>query len=515
MRFLMRGGMSPLEELTINDIIVGDRFGGNSGNLLYLYGVFRTLYTKANEIHVDHYKTELSGYSEEEMDYINSEYDAYILPLADAFRWDFKEKLQRYINFFHKLRIPLIIIGVGLRAPYEPKLSEGFPFDEEVKKFIATALEHTACIGVRGNITGEYLKTLGFHEKDYCPIGCPSMYTYGNELSAHPLDIRNKEMKISVNFGPITNDLSIKFLLSILEHYPNSSYIGQEIGELRTYYLGHPYNINVHKELWPSNLKSPIVKNGQFKVFANVNDWFDFMKSQGLSIGGRLHGNIAAVLSGCPAVFLPADTRMRELVEFHHFPQVPAHKISENENLVSILNRVELDSHLSIHNANFLNYLEFLDNNGLSHIYKNHEKCDAAPIEIRGFKDALKGIIDCSQEETIKRQVLYYSKLLDEHRRNAEIDKRILTNELLNARMQEKKYKDKVENRNKEITKLKSEKQELKNENKNLKKKNTILQEKLNSKLVRLALKIRKILGKIRKRLFIQNTKKEGGNTNG
>src|SRR5699024_7513084 len=95
-------------------------------------------------------------------DYINETYDCYIIPLADAFRESFRSHLRRYTRLIKKLNIPVIVVGVGLSAPFEPDLDEGFPFDADVKNFVSAVLEKSNIIGVRGQITADYLTKLGF-----------------------------------------------------------------------------------------------------------------------------------------------------------------------------------------------------------------------------------------------------------------------------------------------------------------------------------------------------------------
>ncbi|STY45240.1 Uncharacterised protein [Listeria grayi] len=127
-RLLVRCGMMPYEPITAIDMLAKDRMGSNSGNLAYQHSVIRTLLTEENEIFADGYLIDPM-----QAEQINADYDAYILPLADAFRHDFRKKLRDYAELFNRLTIPVYVIGVGLRAPYEPNLKEGFAFDEDVK----------------------------------------------------------------------------------------------------------------------------------------------------------------------------------------------------------------------------------------------------------------------------------------------------------------------------------------------------------------------------------------------
>src|SRR5699024_5258954 len=121
--------------------------------------VFRTLMTKDTVITPDYYKIDHT-----KADEINEKYDCYVIPLADAFRKDFVPSLRKYTKLIKKLKIPVVVIGVGLRAPFEPNLKEGFPFDEDVKAFVKAVLEKSNIIGLRGQITSDYLISLGFKE---------------------------------------------------------------------------------------------------------------------------------------------------------------------------------------------------------------------------------------------------------------------------------------------------------------------------------------------------------------
>src|SRR5699024_2597558 len=125
------------------------------GNLVYQYSIIRTLMTEDTTITPDYYKRNPNRAEE-----INEKYDCYIIPLADAFREDFIPILRDYTKLIKKLTIPVVVIGVGLRAPFEPKLNEGFPFDEDVKQFVKAVLEKSSMLGLRGEITSEYLSKL-------------------------------------------------------------------------------------------------------------------------------------------------------------------------------------------------------------------------------------------------------------------------------------------------------------------------------------------------------------------
>lgn len=196
--------------------------------------------TEDTILDVDYFGAE-KGYTDREVSRINEEYDAYICPLADAFRDDFEEKLRKITSFIEKLTIPCYVVGVGLRAPYEPEIGAPRPFDDAVKEFVKAVLNKSSTIGVRGEITGEYLIYLGFKEDvDYVAIGCPSLYTFGGNLPQRPLQL-DRSSRIAFNLGSTAaEDIKI-FVLREIQRYNNHYLIEQDLWELRLLYYGLQY----------------------------------------------------------------------------------------------------------------------------------------------------------------------------------------------------------------------------------------------------------------------------------
>ena len=173
-KILMRAAMNPLDNLDSAKVIAYNMIGGNAGNMLFSYSVARTLMRE--NVVIDTTLTD-KMFTDGEVDRINQEYDCFILPLANAFRITFQKELVCLIELIRRLTIPCIVIGVGVQAKVDDTMAQDFAFDELSKQFIKEILERSAMIGVRGEITAEYMKKLGFvEEKNFTVIGCPSMY---------------------------------------------------------------------------------------------------------------------------------------------------------------------------------------------------------------------------------------------------------------------------------------------------------------------------------------------------
>lgn len=419
---IIRSGMSPLDTFDAPHIIKNNSIGGNVGNLVYAYSIFRTLMTEDTTITPDYY-----NYEPSRADEINEKYDCYVIPLADAFRKEFIPSLRKYTKLIKKLKIPVIVIGVGLRAPFEPKLDEGFPFDEDVKEFVKAVLEKSSMIGLRGEITSKYLTKLGFREGiDHTVIGCPSMYTFGRELTIRETNI-TKESKVCINSSRLSPKKVLDFIHRSTEEFPNYYFIPQWMKELRLTYAGAP-SIAEYSKNYPVKLTDPAYKENRVRFFLNVPTWMEFMKDADLSFGARLHGNIVATISGTPSIIIPKDARMRELTDYHGLTHILPHEINEKTKLSDFIDKVDFQSPTKKQQRNFDNFIDFLNKNNLNHIYKESYNPTTVPLDEKlkqvEFKQPVTPISGCSPEEMAKRLENYYAierekkEMLEENLKN-------------------------------------------------------------------------------------------------
>ena len=154
-KILIHAGMSPLNRPSMDRVFREHLFTTNSGNLLFQYGAYRTMMTESAEC------------------------ECVVLPMANNFRVGFN-LMGNLTAFVRRLKIPCVVMGVGLQADSAADIQQGFPFDDSTRAFVDAVLDHSALLGLRGKLTGEYLKKLGYSpERHFTVIGCPSMYSRG------------------------------------------------------------------------------------------------------------------------------------------------------------------------------------------------------------------------------------------------------------------------------------------------------------------------------------------------
>src|SRR5699024_6772965 len=166
-RILVRSTPSPAETVTPREAWELNAFHNNTGNVAFPYGLFRNLATEDSDVDSDWYGSRLPL-----TETINEKYTHYILPMANDMGGHFAGEMRKMTAFIKQLRIPVVLIGIGGAFAIDEKFNRSFAFDRTVKEFIQAVLERSATVGLRGEISGKYLKHLGFTEgTDYQVIG--------------------------------------------------------------------------------------------------------------------------------------------------------------------------------------------------------------------------------------------------------------------------------------------------------------------------------------------------------
>lgn len=392
-RYLIRAGFNPLQRYTAKDYLFNARqiIGDNSGNLIYAYGVMNAL--KTDEVELDFmYEVDKPELSDEEVQQINETYDAFVVPMADAFRDAYIEQLIWYTKLINRLKIPVVVIGIGVRAPYEPNFESSFKFDEAARGFVSSVLDHSSMVGLRGEITGKYLSKLGFKEGiHFTAIGCPSLYTYGDCILIRKNlvkdQLRDGELLFNAHmtYAPPYLDTITSFTLNTIRAIKRHVLVQQITNEFFDMYVGnYLLRTNVNCKTPFTNLEYiTMKKENRVKFFMDVPSWIEFASDFSLFVGSRIHGCVAAILSGIPYVFLPFNARTRELAEYHHLTSISPLELNPQKSVLDYLDILDFNSLEKHHKENFNHYLDFMKVNGLDTIFNKKKRYEIgeSPLE--------------------------------------------------------------------------------------------------------------------------------------
>ena len=361
-KILMRAGATPFERFDDFDVLKNNPIGNNSGNLLFAHAVYKHLSRDNVNIDINNYKA-----NPLDADQINEKYDAFVIPLANAFRPSFIKQLTPLTALVRKLKIPCVVVGVGAQADLVHGVTRIKDIDTDVKAFVSAVLDKSASIGVRGDFTNEYLRGLGFSSVE--TIGCPSFYLNGDKLKI--IKKPQPPAEISYNLTPKMPHKLGKFFERLVNSYPNHAYVAQDKADLELFLLNKIINLPVTDQL-PSTPTHASILNGNAMLFSDVPSWINQMRQYDFTIGTRIHGNMFSLHAGTPAFLIAHDSRTLELARYLKIPHRVSSDVDERTTVDELYNEADYTEMNNTQAERFTRYRSFLKSNGLSDIWDSH-----------------------------------------------------------------------------------------------------------------------------------------------
>lgn len=406
MRYLVRSGMDIFKDRDLIDILVEDKIGSNSGNMLFVSSIVKNIYTNENDTF--EFISTKKMFSSDKVESFNKDYDMFVIPLANAFKNSFIGELNLITDLVNKLKIPAVVIGVGLQDKFDGK---GFKFDRSVKRFVKAVTKHKTILGLRGQNTANYLKYLGFEEhKHYEVIGCPSMFFHGDKLDIDKKQL-NKNVKLNITLKHNLPEKYHQFVQKTAGEYKNHIFTIQNIDEIMLHYLSFPLTKkkkSIYTEYYPRSRNEG--DSSRVIAFIDFMSWMKYVNANiDLSCGNRIHGNIVALLSGKPCFIIACDSRVKELCEYHKIPYVTLEELDLNKNILDYYKEANYDELVSNHKEKFDKFINYLHSNNIKTIYdtKNLNLYDKKMNEVEPNK-LVPSFTDCSSEELLDRIDKFY-----------------------------------------------------------------------------------------------------------
>ncbi|AUH40380.1 polysaccharide pyruvyl transferase family protein [Streptomyces sp. CMB-StM0423] len=367
---LIRSGKSPFHIPTTTEVIQQDLIGTNSGNLLFSDAVHKLLLTPDTDVTSNGIKTD---YSKERAAQINEEYDAFVVPLANAFRPSFEASLNRLTGLIEQLTIPVVVIGVGAQVAADYDTERLKSIEPSVKRFMKAVLKRSASVGVRGELTAGYLNELGFKDVDI--IGCPSMFLYGDTFpeirrtDAGITDASRIAINVSpdaVRVGPIAEIAQRTY-----ERFDDLVYYAQNLTDAELLLWG---DTSVEKGLTPELPTAGahgLLRDDKTRVPTDPYGWMAELRERDFAFGTRIHGNIAALLAGTPAVVLVHDSRTLELCRYFGIPHEMLADQPAGMDPAEVYEKADFSGLHTGHQERWDRFVRFLDRNDLKNTYSH------------------------------------------------------------------------------------------------------------------------------------------------
>ena len=312
-RILLRSPKNPFEVVSPDGVFRRNLIGTNAGNLVFLQATWKILGVPGATLVPDGLRV-TPGRADE----INELYDVYVVPLANAFRPSFEDSLIQMTQLIRRLRIPVVILGVGAQVGLRGDLDRLKPIEASVRDFVSAVLDRAPSIGVRGEMTCDYLRGLGYRDVEV--IGCPSMFLNGAALRVEKtVPHLERDTPISLNVSPYRDAMG-PIVTYHLERYPNLTYIAQDLDTLGMLLYGEAGTGEHEASELPVHVSHPLFQQDRVRFYVEPWPWISDLQSVAFAFGSRIHGNIAAILAGTPAYVLAHDSRTLELARYFGIP---------------------------------------------------------------------------------------------------------------------------------------------------------------------------------------------------
>jgi len=318
--------------------------GMNSGNLLFQYAVYNSICDDKIVVGED---------IPWDVQQVREVCRTLVVPSANFIREDFD--LTGYVDFLNACDLPVLFLGIGVQADsYDDVPLNLHPSIHSLIKLIA---DQDIGVGVRGEFTASFLRGNGV--KNVTIIGCPSNFI-NPDVDLH----RKLAAKWSAEtfFLSATGDepwpKSNKKLIAErkifdLAYKMGGVYVQQSVapfvGVLRK---SNPYSGDSIRVDLPALIRDSIaptldlIEFARFlasstRMYISVEQWLEDMSRFDLSIGLRMHGNMASHQAGCPAIWITHDARTQELVETMSLPNLSIEEFLAADGLLDIKNSVD------------------------------------------------------------------------------------------------------------------------------------------------------------------------------
>jgi hypothetical protein len=345
-------------------------FGSNAGNTLFLSSVFRALNTADSPAVVDGLYPE-RGLADIEAaaGQINERFSAWVIPLANAFRPGFEHSLNNLTRLIRRLTIPCVVVGVGIQSGLDsPEVGDARTV-EATKKFVTAVLNRSGLVGVRGETTRDWLIGLGFPAESITVIGCPSLFDNAGDLQViRRVERIEPEHPLAVNITMSKPPVAASYFTRMCQTYPDLVYVAQQVEELELLLWGTPWT-KKYPQL-PTHRQHPLYTQDRIRFFLDPARWRDFMAGRYFAFGSRLHGNIAAIAAGTPALMIAHDSRTLEVADYHAIPRLTLADRPGTADIDVFYQQADYAEFNRRHLGLFQHYLSFLEANGLRHIHQ-------------------------------------------------------------------------------------------------------------------------------------------------
>lgn len=364
---LLRASKDPFEVMSPEDTLIQNVIANNSGNLIFHAASYKLLATRGATVTPDRLVVDAS-----KAEQINERFDAYVIPLANAFRPSYQGLLDRTTGLIRRLDIPVTVLGVGAQSGRGNFATERLhPIEKSVRAFVGAVLDRSPSIGVRGEWTYDYLRGLGFRDVEV--IGCPSMFFHGGHMAVEKRTLTLKpDANLAINVTPYVKRMA-SLVRSHHERYENLRYYPQDIETLELLLWGESSRAAARTDDMPFHTRHPLFLENKVQFFVDPWPWIEALRTADFAFGSRIHGNITALLAGTPSFVLAHDSRTLELARYFEIPHRHIKDVRPSVDASDLYAEADYGPLNRGHAARFATFTDYLSRHRLDHVFAEGE----------------------------------------------------------------------------------------------------------------------------------------------
>ena len=154
-----------------------------------------------------------------------------------------------------------------------------------------------------------------------------------------------------------------------VRQFPNLTYLPQDYSSLQLMLWGRPRAGVDPGHAMPFHPAHPVFRRDLARFFVDPKPWIDYLSTVDFAFGDRIHGNIAAILAGTPALLLAHDSRTLELARYHSIPHVVIGDLGPDMDAVDFYEMTDFTAFNDGQPARWEKFEGYLSRHGLAHAF--------------------------------------------------------------------------------------------------------------------------------------------------
>lgn len=202
-------------------------------------------------------------------------------------------------------------------------------------------------------------------------IGCPSLTLNGR---GHQVNVDFSTPVRTVAYNVETSKDLAGTLVKEIEASCRAHYFAQDMRTFELMLHGRETFSKDRDSRLPLHPGHPQFLNDWARFPLDAWTWIEDLRKYDFVFGPRIHGNVASILAGTPALLFAHDSRTRELAEYHGIPHLTEGEYRAVRSLDELLDAVDYNVFNARSGENFDRVQKFVHDNDLSTIYDTGEE---------------------------------------------------------------------------------------------------------------------------------------------